>query len=130
MREPTMLIEGKEWATILRPDDDGKAVWLPSAQFDASFEEEEFMSFAQAMHYLEMSVALSRDAWDDQAWIVRVRSGGYTLGITSLRCAPGKVPPRLADWVGICHKGRFTPWAPTQEDMSAGDWRIVHPDQE
>lgn len=81
---------------------EGATIWMPAAQFQASFRVNGAMRFGDALEYLKRGNRMARDEWAG-TFLIATENG---IGIGTEVEEPA-------------------PWAPAVADLLAEDWRLV-----
>ncbi len=97
-------------------------VWSPKGSFESRFKIAENLSFGLAIEALKNGKKAYRIRWGVDTWLTLIGSDYYVL-------KDGSLPPDgpiLSHWIGIkTEDNKFTPWAPSQDDMLAEDYFLV-----
>lgn len=108
---------------------DGYISWSPKGVFEAAYEPTDWMSFPAALQALKEGHRVARWDWNGKGMFIFLVDGSrFTVNREPLLSILGEgaevnyrphIDIRAAD-------GSIAVWAPSQTDMMAADWQIVH----
>ncbi len=98
--------------------EDGYVSWSPKATFEAAYRPNGKIGFSEALYLLKRDYRLTREGWNGKGMRVQLYRPGPHSSLTQpflVLCYPkdAKTTP-----------GGIIPWAPSQADLLAEDWRV------
>jgi len=114
------LVEYLDGGKANVPTHKGYVSWSPKEQFDAAYRATDGFSFGLALEALLKGQQVNRKGWNGKGMWVQYCRSMSTVNLPHLELV---YPVNSSAYP----QGAYVPWAPSQTDMLADDWRIRTP---